>query len=136
MLNLINDILDLSKIKADRLEVESIRCTVHHVIADVVTVMRVRAGEKNISLDFRFETSIPENIVSDPARQRQILTNLVGNAIRFTESGGVRIVTRFQRGPSGDNIVIHVVDAGIGMTDEATAKIFDPFSQADSSVTR
>ena len=136
LLNLINDILDLSKIEADRLEVESIRCAVHRVIADVVTVMRVRAEEKNIALDFQFETSIPENIVSDPARLRQILTNLVGNAIKFTESGGVRIVTRFNKSQSGGKIVIHVVDTGIGMSDEGAAKIFDPFSQADASVTR
>ncbi|MGI9471418.1 MAG: response regulator [Rubripirellula sp.] len=136
LLNLINDILDLSKIEADRLEVESIRCGIHQVIADVVTVMRVRAEEKDISLDFIFETAIPETITSDPARLRQILTNLIGNAIKFTESGGVRIVTRFDETGPNQKIIMHVVDTGIGMSDEAAAKIFDPFSQADASVTR
>ena len=94
-MNLINDILDLSKIEADRMEVESIPCAVHRVVADVVTVMRVRADEKNITLDYQFEGEIPERITSDPARLRQVLTNLIGNSIKFTEQGGVRVLTRF-----------------------------------------
>ena len=136
LLNLINDILDLSKIEADRLEVELIPCGVHHVIADVVTVMRVRAEQKNISLDYQFEGEIPETITSDPARLRQVLTNLVGNAIKFTETGGVRIVTRLDESDADAKMVIHVVDTGIGMSQDAATKIFDPFSQADVSVTR
>ena len=137
LLNLINDILDLSKIEADRLEVESIPCALHRVIADVVTVMRVRADEKAISLDYQFDGPIPEAITSDPARLRQILTNLVGNAIKFTEQGGVRILTQLDEGTEGrPQMVIRVVDSGIGMTPQAAARIFDPFSQADASVTR
>ncbi len=136
LLNLINDILDLSKIEADRLEIESIPCAVHRVVAEVVTVMRVRADEKDISLDYQFEGAIPETITSDPARLRQILTNLVGNAIKFTEQGGVRIVTRLDTTGSVPKMVMQVVDTGIGMTPEQCEKIFDPFSQADASVTR
>jgi signal transduction histidine kinase/DNA-binding response OmpR family regulator len=136
LLNLINDILDLSKIEADRLEVESIPCAVHRVVADVVTVMRVRADEKTISLDYSFEGQIPESITSDPARIRQILTNLIGNAIKFTEQGGVRIVTRLEQQLGEPKIVMQVVDTGIGMSQQAADKIFDPFSQADASVTR
>jgi PAS domain S-box-containing protein len=136
LLNLINDILDLSKIEADRLEVESIPCAVHHVIADVVTVMRVRADEKKISLDYRFDGEIPESVTSDPARLRQIVTNLIGNAIKFTETGGVRVITHLEQHTAGARLVIQVVDTGIGMTEAAMARIFDPFSQADASVTR
>ncbi len=136
LLNLINDILDLSKIEADRMEVESIPCAVHRVVADVVTVMRVRADEKNITLDYQFEGEIPERIISDPARLRQVLTNLIGNSIKFTEQGGVKVLTRFVNETESPKIVIQVVDTGIGMTDEAAARIFDPFSQADASVTR
>ena len=136
LLNLINDILDLSKIEADRLEVELIPCAIHRVIADVATVMRVRADEKKISLNYQFESEIPETITSDPARLRQILTNLVGNAIKFTGEGGVRILTRLDQQGDGSKIVMQVVDSGIGMTEEAAAKIFNPFSQADASVTR
>ncbi|MFK8114693.1 MAG: response regulator [Rubripirellula sp.] len=136
LLNLINDILDLSKIEADRLEVESIPCALHRVVADVVTVMRVRADEKSITLDYQFQSEIPESIDSDPARVRQILTNLIGNAIKFTEEGGVRIVVRFDQLNGKSVMVMDVVDTGIGMSNEAAAKIFDPFSQADASVTR
>lgn len=136
LLNLINDILDLSKIEADRLEIESISCAVHRVIADVVTVMRVRADEKHITLDYQFESKIPESIISDPARMRQILTNLVGNAIKFTEQGGVRVITRWEEQGNQSQLIMQVVDTGIGMTPEAARRIFDPFSQADASVTR
>ena len=136
LLNLINDILDLSKIEADRLEVEQISCSVQRTIADVITVMRVRAEEKSISLDCSFETAIPETITSDPGKLRQILTNLIGNAIKFTERGGVRVVARFQNSDVNPQMTIHVVDTGIGMSDSAATKIFDPFSQADASVTR
>jgi PAS domain S-box-containing protein len=137
LLSLINDILDLSKIEADRLEVESIPCAVHRVIADVTTVMRVRADEKNISMGFQFEGSIPESINTDPARLRQILMNLVGNAVKFTEEGGVRIVTRLETEEFDEPVlVVQVADTGVGMSQEATTRIFDPFSQADVSVTR
>ncbi|MCC7335648.1 MAG: response regulator [Pirellulaceae bacterium] len=136
LLNLINDILDLSKIEAGRLEVECIACEAHRVIADVVTVMRVRADEKNIALDYQFDGVIPATIQSDPARLRQVLTNLVGNAIKFTERGGVRIVTSLVHGTDRPQMKIQVVDTGIGMTEAGAAKIFDPFSQADASVTR
>jgi signal transduction histidine kinase/CheY-like chemotaxis protein/HPt (histidine-containing phosphotransfer) domain-containing protein len=136
LLKLINDILDLSKVESDHLEVESICCPVQQIIADVANVMRVRAEQKGISLDYVFETQIPATIKSDPARIRQILTNLVGNAVKFTSQGGVRIVTSFQSGKSGPRLLIHVVDSGIGMSASAAAKIFDPFSQADASMTR
>ena len=136
LLNLINDILDLSKIEADRMEVESVPCAVHRVIAEVVTVMRVRADEDNITLDYEFENAIPESILSDPARVRQILTNLIGNAIKFTEEGGVRIITRLDQQDGDAKIIMQIIDTGIGMTSEAAAKIFDPFAQADASVTR
>ena len=136
LLSLINDILDLSKVEADRLEVESINCSVPEIIADVANVMKVKAQEKKISLDYCFENPLPEKIQSDPARIRQILTNLVGNAIKFTSEGGVRIVTCYEDRKTNPKLLIHVVDTGIGMSETAAAKIFDPFSQADASVTR
>ena len=136
LLSLINDILDLSKVEADRLEVESIHCSVPEVIADVANVMRVRAEEKGLSLDYCFENPLPETIMSDPGRIRQILTNLVGNAVKFTTEGGVRIITNFQENRTDPKLLIHVVDTGIGMSEPAAARIFDPFSQADASVTR
>ena len=136
LLNLINDILDISKIEAGRLEVETISCEVHRVIAEVVTVMRVRAEEKNIALDFEFASEIPATIQSDPAKIRQILTNLAGNAIKFTQKGGVRIIASLIHEAGRPQMLLQVADTGIGMSDEAAAKIFNPFSQADASVTR
>ena len=136
LLNLINDILDISKIEAGRLEIETIDCEVHRVIAEVVTVMRVRAEEKSILLDYEFKTDIPATIQSDPAKIRQVLTNLIGNAIKFTQDGGVKVVTSLIHDAGHPQVLLQVSDTGIGMTDEAAAKIFDPFSQADASVTR
>ncbi len=136
LLSLINDILDLSKVEAGRLEVESIPCHVHQVVAEVVTVLRVRAEQKGITLTCEYDGKIPETIHSDPSRLRQILTNLVGNAIKFTETGGVRIVTRFDASRGQPQMQLQVIDTGIGMSDSAAAKIFEPFSQADASVTR
>ncbi|TWU56570.1 Sensory/regulatory protein RpfC [Rubripirellula tenax] len=136
LLNLINDILDLSKIEADRLEVESIPVEADRIVAEVVTVMRIRAEEKSIPLEYEFDGLIPTAVLSDPARIRQILTNLVGNAIKFTEQGGVKVVVRWDDDPTQPRMIFDVVDSGIGMSPEAAKKIFDPFSQADASVTR
>jgi signal transduction histidine kinase/CheY-like chemotaxis protein/HPt (histidine-containing phosphotransfer) domain-containing protein len=136
LLDLINDILDLSKVEAGRLEIETMPCAVHEVIAEVVTVLRVKAEQKGISLNYQFDGPIPETIQSDPSRMRQILTNLVGNAIKFTDKGGVKIVAKLIDHPTRPQMLLQVVDTGIGMTPEAAAKIFDPFSQADASVSR
>jgi PAS domain S-box-containing protein len=136
LLNLINDILDLSKIEAGRLEVESIPCEVHRVVWDVITAMRVRAEEKQIELNCEFEGLIPSIIHSDPARIRQILTNLVGNAIKFTEQGQVLVVTELVQEEGRQQICLRVIDSGIGMSPAGLARIFDPFAQADVSVTR
>ena len=87
LLSLINDILDLSKIEADRLEVEQVRCSPHAIISEIVSVLRVKALEKNLTLDYHWNSGVPETICTDPARFRQLLMNLVGNAIKFTDGG-------------------------------------------------
>ena len=94
LLSIINDILDISKIEAGKLQVERIRCAPAAVLADVVSLMRVRASGKGIPLVLEFVGPFPEMIWTDPTRLRQILVNLVGNAIKFTETGEVRIVAR------------------------------------------
>ncbi len=136
LLSLINDILDLSKIEAGQMEVEEIECAPHQLIAEIVTVLGTRAGERGISLECATAGPIPETIQSDPTRLRQILTNLVGNAIKFTETGGVKVVTRLERNAGRSQLAIDVVDTGAGIAAEAQKKIFDPFSQADTTVTR
>ncbi|MEO1525352.1 MAG: ATP-binding protein [Planctomycetota bacterium] len=134
LLGLINDILDLSKIEAGRMEVESIPTAVHEVVLDAVNVQSARAAEKQIGLSFEFPTALPAQIGCDPTRLRQILTNLVGNAIKFTDKGAVTVLTLFD--PQAKRLSIHVRDTGIGMTVEQQSIVFESFVQADSSTTR
>jgi len=144
LLELINDILDLSKIEAGKLDVERIPCSPDQMLSDVASLMRVRADEKRLPLEIHYETPIPETIQSDPTRLRQILINLVGNAIKFTEQGSVRLVARLlpaSRGSAGNAsnsplLCIDVVDTGVGISKEKAARLFQPFTQADSSTTR
>ncbi|WP_169335599.1 hybrid sensor histidine kinase/response regulator [Dasania marina] len=136
LLELINDILDLSKVEAGQVEVETLPCSLHSIIHDVIQVMRVKAQEKNLSLEFIPEGDFPATIHSDPGRLRQILTNLIGNAIKFTEQGGVKVVTRLVSGGKDSIIEIDVLDTGIGMTEQQASAVFSPFVQADSSITR
>ena len=136
LLELINDILDLSKIEAGGLKVERIPCKPHQIIRDVVQVLSVKAREKSISLDFEFAGAVPEKILSDPSRLRQILTNLVGNSIKFTEEGGVKIVAGLSTASAQPQLTLAVIDTGIGVPEDKQQAIFDPFVQADTSVTR
>jgi PAS domain S-box-containing protein len=136
LLNLINDILDLSKVEAGKLEVELVRSSLVQIVHEVVAVLRVRAQEKRLTLESVVASPLPESIMTDAVRLRQILMNLVGNAIKFTEHGGVKIVTRFVPSESEPQIVIQVIDTGIGIARESLPKIFDPFTQADTSITR
>ncbi len=137
LLQIINDILDLSKIEAGRLEVERMNCSPMQVLSDVASLVRVRAEAKNISLETKCDGPVPERIRSDPTRLRQILINVVSNAVKFTETGSVRVVVRLARSTSGPpRLQYDVIDTGIGMNEEQLGKLFQPFSQADSSTTR
>ena len=136
LLELINDILDLSKIESGRLEVESAQVAPHKVLHDVAQIMQVKAHEKGIGLEFSIDTAIPEFINADAARLRQIVTNLVGNAIKFTDQGGVAIRCDFQEGVDGPVFHVAIADSGIGMSADKLDSVFDPFVQADTSITR
>lgn len=136
LLALINDILDLSKVESGRLEVEKIDCSVHKIIADVVHVLSVQSDKKGVDLKFNIDNKIPESIESDPARLRQILTNLIGNAIKFTDHGGVTVSLKYLERNDQSLIQMNVADSGIGIPKDKLNSIFDPFVQADSSVTR
>ena len=138
LLMIINDILDLSKIEAGKMTVERINCSPHEILADVHSLMRVRADGKGLKLGVECLGPIPRTIQSDPVRLRQILINLVGNAIKFTEHGGIRITAKLGNAPDADTpqIRFEVIDTGIGMTQGQIDKIFNPFSQANTSTTR
>jgi len=136
LLELINDILDLSKVEAGRIEIERIQCSPHKIISELVNILGVKAQEKGIRLSYEPDGELPEFIETDPARLRQIITNLVGNAMKFTEQGGVRIISRLVREGASPRFAMDVIDTGIGMNEAQQARIFDPFTQADSSITR
>ncbi|HNU45737.1 MAG TPA: PAS domain S-box protein [Phycisphaerae bacterium] len=142
LLSLINDILDLSKIESDRLEVETTACSPVQLVADICSLMRARADLKKVDLSAEFLGGIPATVQTDPTRLRQILINLVGNAVKFTERGSVRLVTSLvpaqtdgeeTRGPW---LLFEVIDTGVGMTPQQMERLFQPFTQADTSMTR
>jgi len=141
LLQILNDILDLSKIEAGKLNIEHIAYSPFQLLADVASLMRVRADAKGLPLNVEYVGKIPETIQTDPTRLRQILINLMGNAIKFTEKGCVRLVTRFVSG-EGDArtkrpvIQFEVIDTGIGMSEEQVERLFQSFTQADTSMTR
>ena len=134
LLDIINDILDLSKIEAGKLDVESERFDPAHLIEDVRSIMEVRAKEAGLELTVDYGQQIPASIQSDAKRLKQVLINLVGNAIKFTPKGHVRLVVRME--PDPIRLCIDVIDTGIGITPEQQEQLFLPFSQGDSSVNR
>ncbi len=137
LLEIINDILDLSKIESGKIEVESLPVQPLQIATDVTSLMSVRAAPKGLALNIEYRGEIPETIVTDPTRLRQILVNLVGNAIKFTDAGSVTIAMEMvdPAGPT-PKLRFEVIDTGIGITPEQVGRLFKPFAQADSSVTR
>lgn len=136
LLALINDILDMSKIEAGKLTVESLQVEPVKLVGDVISAMQVRAAEKSISLITEFATDLPATITSDPTRLKQILINLVGNAIKFTHKGAVTLRTSFVPHPTNPHLRFDVEDTGIGMTAEQMSRLFRAFEQADTTTTR
>jgi signal transduction histidine kinase/CheY-like chemotaxis protein len=134
LLQLINDILDVSKIEAGKLDVERVACYTRRVLFDVVELLKGKAEEKSLDLRIESDGVIPDTITSDPTRLKQVLINLVGNAIKFANQGTVRIVASCDR--AHEMIRFAVIDSGIGMTPEQMTKLFQPFAQADTSTTR
>jgi len=137
LLQLINDILDLSKIESGKLGVERIECSPCQVLAEVASLTRVQAIEKGLDFSINYDGRIPRTIRSDPTRLRQILVNLVGNAIKFTPRGSVEVVCGLEAGDdSAPALRFDVRDTGVGLNPAQTARLFQPFVQADTSTTR
>lgn len=137
LLSIINDILDLSKVEAGRIELEKVPCSPHELMMDVVALMQVRADAKGLQLAAKHDGPVPAEIETDPTRLRQILINIVGNAIKFTEVGSVRLLMKLDT--TADNrpcVQIDVIDTGIGLTEAQIENLFTPFAQADSSTSR
>jgi signal transduction histidine kinase/DNA-binding response OmpR family regulator len=141
LLELINEILDLSKIEAGRMVVERVPCDLAELLADVDSMMRPRALEQGLEFEVMFaEGGIPRRVTTDPLRLKQILVNLVGNAVKFTAKGRVSVLVIWEhegsRGPRTGSLKLAVRDTGIGMSGEQVARLFRPFTQADDSMTR
>jgi len=137
LLNIINDILDFSKIEAGKLELESIPFSLRESIGKTMKTLAVRAHLKKLELAFYVDPSVPDRLVGDPTRVRQILVNLIGNAIKFTEEGEVVLRVELRHAVDG-KVRLHcsVADTGIGIPKDKLPIIFDAFSQADGSTTR
>ncbi|MFT3858309.1 MAG: ATP-binding protein [Aquabacterium sp.] len=137
LLELINDILDLSKVESGRLELEQVRFAAHSVVQEVVRVLGVRAHEKGIGLRMNLPDALPATIQADPGRLRQIITNIVGNAIKFTQQGEVVITVKLGNAGNGEpRLRIDVQDTGVGIPHDKLEAVFEPFTQAESSTTR
>ncbi len=140
LLEIINDILDLAKIEARKLTIEKIRCSPTEIIARLISLMQVRADEKEIALSVQYSGAIPQSIETDPTRLQQILLNLIGNALKFTDAGSVRLEISLVDSMNGRDtepvLQFDVHDTGVGMRAEKTKNLFQQFSQEDSSTTR
>lgn len=135
LLDIINDILDISKIEAGKFEISHQRFAPDRLVEDVRSIMEVRAAERKLELDVEYQGKIPAEIQSDPKRLKQILINLVGNAIKFTTVGRVHIIVQFLAEQT-PRLQFDVVDSGIGMTAKQKRRLFQPFSQGDGRVNR
>ncbi|MEX2207791.1 MAG: ATP-binding protein [Myxococcota bacterium] len=136
LLTLLNDILDLSKIESGRLELERVAYSPIAIVRDVARLMRVRAEAKGVPFQVAFATALPVRIEGDPTRVRQVLINLVGNGLKFTEVGSVCLRASLHEAAGSSRIVFEVTDTGIGISSAERSRLFRPFRQADGSTTR
>ena len=137
LLTIINDILDFSKIEAGRLEFETIAFDLENMVEDCTDVLAEQAHSKNLELLCTIDPDIPSSVMGDPTRIRQVLTNLLGNAVKFTQQGEVFVrVERANATYAPDRVRFSVIDTGVGISEEAQSKVFESFAQADGSTTR
>jgi len=136
LLVLLNDILDLSRLEAQGLELETVPIRLADIVAAVTDVMRANADDRGLELTTDISSDAPEIVLGDPTRLRQVLFNLTSNAIKFTDHGGVGVFVSPDPAKGGNFIRIDVTDSGIGISHEAQARLFERFSQADSSISR
>ena len=136
LLDLINDILDISKIEAGKMNVAPVQTPLPQALADLVSLLRPRALSKRLKFELEACGPIPSQITTDPLRLRQILLNLLGNAIKFTNTGEVRLRVALEQAEDKAALRFDVIDTGMGMSPEQMPRLFQPFTQADESTTR
>lgn len=132
LMALIDDILDLSKVEAGKMSIENVDFSLKELVGELGSFMALRAKEKAIGFQINIGSNVPDQIISDPTRLRQILNNVVGNAIKFTSSGHVHLDLEVKQ----ELLIMTVTDTGIGLKPEESAQLFKPFQQADVSTTR
>jgi len=136
LLGLLNDILDFSKIEAGRLELESIPFSLRQCVSEAQGTLEFMARDKGLALSSTVDPAIPDHLLGDPNRVRQVLLNLINNAVKFTQSGSVRVEVSVEKDLDVSMLRFSVTDTGIGLSAEQSKLIFEPFRQADGSVTR
>jgi CheY-like chemotaxis protein len=137
LLAIITDILDISKLEAEKINMQLDDYSPIEIVEEVCSIMKGRADQKNLTLDFNCHFPLPQTIRTDHTRLRQILVNLVANAIKFTEVGAVNVALQLTSDGDGNpRMQFHVTDTGIGMNEEQVENLFEPFTQADNSNTR
>ena len=134
LLDIINEILDLSKIEAGKLELESINVSLAELVQEIRAVFDKRIAAKGLRFDLNLQLPLPRYIVCDPTRLKQVILNLLGNALKFTEQGAITLQIEYQQ--ESDQLRLDVIDTGIGMSEQQQQKIFDAFTQADVTTTR
>ncbi|HUO10857.1 MAG TPA: ATP-binding protein [Phycisphaerae bacterium] len=137
LVTLINDILDLSRIEANKMPVDRVQYNTSQIVSEATSLVRERVLKKNLQFSVEYDSAVPDTINTDPTRVRQILTNLLGNAVKFTERGSISLhIRREGTGTPDARLVFQVVDTGIGLTPKQMESLFEPFTQADASTTR
>ena len=135
---IVNDLLDLGKIEAGKLELEILSVSVKEIVLEILTSFSIKAAEKNLKMSAKVAPDIPEFVLSDSLRLRQILLNMMSNAVKFTDKGEINLCCSFKRQSNSDwgTVTIDVQDTGIGIAPELQLRLFQPFMQADASIAR
>jgi PAS domain S-box-containing protein len=137
LMGIINDVLDLSKIEAGKVEILASEFDLYELISAVISIFEIKSNDKGIGITFTIDSDVPQFVIGDSTRLNQIMYNLLGNAVKFTNDGGVNLtISLLNEDDFETEILFQVLDSGIGMADGVTEKIFEPFTQAESDTTR
>lgn len=139
LLSIVDEVLDLSKVESDKIKIELVRFKVEDFVEDIRSLFKMQAMDKGLDFVFNLSTRVPSELITDPLRLRQILVNLIGNAIKFTDRGAVKVEMDYfllNGAPGKGRLKVTVEDSGMGITEKQAKKLFQPFSQAEESTSR